>query len=641
MKQKQQKIRTLSVFTGAGGLDIGFHLEGFEIFACVELHSTFCETLKLNVPKYYDRNCQIINADICELDPNDIDTDSCDFIIGGPPCQSFSAAGRRAGGVTGVNDHRGTLFEHYCRFIKHFKPSGFLFENVRGILSANKREDWDTILSTFSDLGYDVAFRVLDAADYGVPQHRERVILVGTRKGSQFLFPRPTHGPDSLTSLPHVSCGAAIASLQEPDEPIHDYGGKYGDLLKDIPPGRNYLHFTREMGHPNPVFAWRSRFSDFLYKAHPDQVSKTIVARLGAYSGPFHWKNRRFNIAEYKRLFTFPDDYKLAGGDSIMSQQLGNSVVPAFAQQLARAVLKQVFVHDVKVDLLPEDAVLSFDSRKGKKARSTRRRRLENTGEELTLFTQVKEETRACKADSEQAKEKQNVYYANYQSWKNLTRIINPSPSKSDKSFMVVEKQKGGHFDLTVSRIAHGKACTSPLLTYDLLFQWPIGEGLEAIKCVLQSKDDEDIVAVWDAIEHVLNKQSNYGSMMDVFGHFTEPHPIFDLKMEIDSDSDSFLLRFAKLFSDFSRAAVDYPVTLLASLHDEPKDFNFLETVKWLRGMRFDVRVFETNRTIPPGFFRCCYPFTIHVNKQISVTWKSWPHGNISGVQIPSMELSS
>ena len=176
----QKKIKILSLFTGGGGLDIGFHQAGFDAFACVEITPTFCETLRLNKPNFYPSNCQIINRDIRDVKCEDIQAGACDFIIGGPPCQSFSAAGRRAGGVTGVNDQRGSLFEHYCRMISHFQPKGFLFENVRGILSANKRNDWNQILARFSDLGYEIAFRVLDAADYGAPRHRERLIMVGS-----------------------------------------------------------------------------------------------------------------------------------------------------------------------------------------------------------------------------------------------------------------------------------------------------------------------------------------------------------------------------------------------------------------------------------------------------------------------------
>ncbi|WP_199347368.1 DNA (cytosine-5-)-methyltransferase [Tolypothrix tenuis] len=137
----QQKPVTLSLFTGAGGLDIGFHHAGFRIVACVEQEKIFCQTLQLNLGRYLEPDCQIINKDIRILEPHEINVTQVDFIIGGPPCQSFSAIGRRAGGISGILDARGSLFEHYCRLVKHYQPQGFLFENVRGILSANKGKD--------------------------------------------------------------------------------------------------------------------------------------------------------------------------------------------------------------------------------------------------------------------------------------------------------------------------------------------------------------------------------------------------------------------------------------------------------------------------------------------------------------------
>ncbi len=195
------------------GLDIGFHRMGFDIVACVEVEPIFCKTLERNQGRYFSEDCKIICADIRQLEPAELNIESVDIIVGGPPCQSFSAAGRTAGGVTGISDIRGSLFEQYCRFVTYFQPQAFIFENVRGILQGNKGHDWQEILSQFESLGYFLFYKVLDAADYGVPQHRERLILVGAKKAS-FLFPRPTHGPDSLINSPYVTAYEAIADLQ-------------------------------------------------------------------------------------------------------------------------------------------------------------------------------------------------------------------------------------------------------------------------------------------------------------------------------------------------------------------------------------------------------------------------------------------
>ena len=120
-------------------------------------------------------------------------------------------------------------------------------------------------------------------------------------------------------------------------------GGRYGHLLRSIPPGLNYSFYTEEMGHPRPVFSWRSKFSDLLYKADPTLPVRTLKAQGGQYTGPFHWENRPFSLGELKRLQTFPDAYRLAGGRLISIEQIGNSVPPQFGRMLALAVLTQVF----------------------------------------------------------------------------------------------------------------------------------------------------------------------------------------------------------------------------------------------------------------------------------------------------------
>ena len=152
--------KVLSLFTGAGGLDIGFHQAGFEITDCVEIEGQFCETLRANrkqlgEPRIHHKDIKdfVKERDLWP-EPEDVD-----FIIGGPPCQPFSAGGRRVGGAPGTMDAvRGTLYESYATLVENLKPKGFLFENVKG---------------------YTLFHRILDTAEYGVPQHRERVILIG------------------------------------------------------------------------------------------------------------------------------------------------------------------------------------------------------------------------------------------------------------------------------------------------------------------------------------------------------------------------------------------------------------------------------------------------------------------------------
>jgi len=613
MNRKKRKVVALSLFSGAGGLDLGFHNAGFQIAACFEIDEACCETLRQNRGKYFGESCKIFQKDLRQpevLEQLD-ELGKVDFIIGGPPCQSFSAIGRRAGGIMGVGDARGSLFEHYCKIVKHLEPRGFLFENVSGIIHSNKGEDWKRIRSAFSKLDYNISHRVLDAAGYGVPQHRERLILVGT-KGDDFLFPCPTRGPNSKGHKSYVSALKAIADFQYPNEPNHHFGGKYGKLLEEVPPGMNYKYFTREMGYPRPIFAWRSRFSDFLYKADPNEPVRTIVARLGGYSGPFHWKSRRFTISEFKRLQSFPDDYVFAGSPEEVARQIGNSVPPRFAEQLAHAVLQQLFGSSKKVDLLPGDLELSFGKRKAMKAKQTRGMVLKNMAR--TIKAGKKEEGGVAKVVDEE--------FCAYPSPKQRIRLKSLGLLPAGPIFRIATKRDGGKYRIEVSRLYRGRFLSTPLVTYQLEFHHPAGNGITSIRCTLYSNNDEDITSAWDAIESCLRKNSSYLSLMDVFGHFTEPHPIFDLKCRIHRAGDSFLPRFAKHFSHFTTNEKLYPESFLKSLAGAGGSFDFLGTVKYLRSLRFDVRVHETNPTIPPGYFRCCYPFTVSIDKQVSVGWQ-------------------
>jgi DNA (cytosine-5)-methyltransferase 1 len=277
-------IRTLSLFSGGGGLDLGFHDAGFDIREAVEVDARCVETLRANAaPGGLLAGVQARHLDVRQFTPDP--AAGYEFVIGGPPCQSFSAAGRRAEGVAGINDDRGTLFHEFVRILRAVRPRGFLFENVYGITGANGGEAWREIRSAFAAAGYEVWHRILDAADYGVPQHRERAIIVGVRQG-EFRFPRPTHGPDAPSGRPHYTAGVAVdAAGSEPDAPT-GVNGRYGHLLAQIPPGLNYSFFTERMGHPRPVFAWRSKFSDFLYKADPDEPVRTAKAQGGQYTEP-------------------------------------------------------------------------------------------------------------------------------------------------------------------------------------------------------------------------------------------------------------------------------------------------------------------------------------------------------------------
>ena len=365
MQQGLTPIKTLSLFSGGGGLDIAFHDAGFEIIQMVELEAKYVQTLQRNsLPEKWLEGSEAVCIDIRDYLPESHLT--VDFIIGGPPCQTFSAAGRRAAGVSGTTDARGTLFQEYVRILNVLKPKGFLFENVYGITGANGGEAWQEIQKAFREVGYNIYFRILDAADYGVPQHRERLFIVGLKEG-EYLFPYPTHGPDSLNKNSYYSAGEAVEGANISEVEI-GLGGRFGHLLEHIPPGLNYSFYTEEMGYPNPIFSWRSKFSDFLYKADPRNPVRTIKAKGGQYTGPFSWENRKFSIAELKRLQTIPDDYELIGNRQISIEQIGNSVPPQLGRILALSILEQVIKFELpfSISYLPENKKLGFRQRKRK-----------------------------------------------------------------------------------------------------------------------------------------------------------------------------------------------------------------------------------------------------------------------------------
>lgn len=598
--------RVLALFSGAGGLDLGFSLAGFDVQVSSDVEPVFLESIDANVGRYFPKDHKSVCADVSQVAPEQLGPGPYDFMIGGPPCQSFSAAGRRAGGVHGVNDFRGSLFWHYCRLIEHFQPKGFLFENVRGLLQANGGRDWQVILSAFESLGYAITYRVLDAAAYGVPQHRERLIVVGL-KDHEFLFPRPTHGPDSKSQRPYVSTGEALADIDDPDEIVPPYGGKWGDLLMEIPPGMNYLHFTEEMGHPEPRFAWRSRFSDFLYKMDPALPSKTIVASQGRYGGPFHWRSRKLTLAEYKRLQSFPDDYAFAGSYLVAVKQIGNSVAPLFAEALARAVMVEVFDPAyADVELLSPDQQLSFDSRKRIKAKRTMNRRSATdraSALQLTL------------GDSAAVAMTPEIHKAEWHY--NMPRAKTAHPSKTSRSFKVDAVLENGEWRVAVKELARRRLPARYEL--NLAFRPNGNRTFSAIGVRLDCSSLDYAAVAWDAVDWCVTLSSSYSSIQPLYGHFTEPHPKFELHAAVNSDEEPGLCEFIRRSSNFEYVSATRPISEIVALFPET---NASESVRHLRELGWDVRTHETNRAIPAGYFRSCYPFTVSLNEPRFVVWR-------------------
>lgn len=593
------KVRVLSLFSGGGGLDIGFHNAGFDVVGCLEIDKPSCDTLHMNRGGYIGRDTQIFNKDITATLPDELGIKDIDFIIGGPPCQSFSAAGRRAGGVHGINDTRGSLFWYYCQYLQHFKPKGFLFENVKGILQANNSNDWEVIVQSFASVGYNLFHMVLDAADYGVPQHRERLVMVGIRKDIQmdFRFPIPSHGPDSPSALPYVTAGEAFKDIDDPKEKIPAYGGKYGHLLNDIPPGLNYSYYTEKMGHPSPQFAWRSKFSGFLYKLAPDQVSKTVVAHQGKYDGPFHWKNRKLNLSELKRLQSFPDDYKFVESKVEAIKQIGNSVAPKMANALAEAVSLQIFGNQkARVQLMHDNFKNSHGARKAQKAKRTKGKTLrQETSFQLSLLNTT-----------------ERVY--------NKKMLIDDEIRyDNNSSFIRKAKLFKGKWHINLLQKEENLRFTHHLT---LKFFNPAGCEFNEVDATIKCSNALDLYVLWDTIHHVINASSSYEGLQPLYGHFTEPYPKFEMSYKCDFKSQ--LTEEEKIFVGFFKRAADF--SYLSTIHAYNEHFGLeeaqsIERIRMLREHNFDIRIHETNRAIKKGCFKACYPFSLPSSVRRYVTW--------------------
>ena len=300
-------LKVASLFAGAGGLDLGFLRSGHNVVWANEIDSDACETYRVNIGDHIE--C----ADISSIDP--ITVPQFDILIGGFPCQGFSRANINR--VEG--DKRNNLYVHVVRFLQNRKPKFFMLENVRGIRSINNGEDFKEILLALEECGYGVTYETLNAADYGVPQNRVRVIIVGIRKDLKnqfrYVFPDGTHSKRGGMQNQWVSIGDALDEIPEPETgtniPNHVYS-KYKVTNRD---------FT---GHR---------------RTDPDKPSPTILARGNGGGGVCaiqHPKNhRRLSVRESALIQTFPMEHIFSGGLMSMYRQVGNAVPVQFAEILA------------------------------------------------------------------------------------------------------------------------------------------------------------------------------------------------------------------------------------------------------------------------------------------------------------------
>jgi DNA (cytosine-5)-methyltransferase 1 len=327
-----KELRVCSLFAGCGGLDLGFELAKhsklkFKTIWANDFDKSACATYRKNFPQV-----EVIEGDIWNYDLNKMP--DCEVILGGFPCQEFSMLRGDEIKRKGVHTKRGLLYTKFVEAVRLKKPLVFVAENVKGIMSANKGRAIQQITDDFGRLNYNIVPpKVINFADYGVPQRRERVLIIGIRKDldGSFIFPEPTHKGR------HVSAKEALKDVEkeEHNNEHHKIKPETAEMLRKIPAGGNYKDVP-ELSKNN----WMS----LIYKRlHPNQPSPTIVANGGGGTWGYHYKEPRpLTNRERARIQTFPDDFIFEGTPTEIRRQLGNAVPPIGAKVIAESILKHL-----------------------------------------------------------------------------------------------------------------------------------------------------------------------------------------------------------------------------------------------------------------------------------------------------------
>lgn len=321
------------LFAGCGGLDLGFKQAGLEVVGACQWdkdHPAIAQTYALN-----HSSTHLVDADITQPDTKDeicalFRDRNCDVIIGSPPCTPFSTSGRRD-----ADDPRGSLFQDYLELVGRLHPLVLVMENVIGILRPRNGEAVpvvDRIRDGLSGLGYNIGVRVLNAADYGVPQHRRRVIIIATRLDVPIIYPDPTHSthPDlSGNTRPWMTIGEAIHDLEDMPE-----DREWGHIFTRHSPGfLNRISKTPLNGHCG------GRFRDGYRRIPPNSPSSIIKTVCW----PLHYaQDRTLTPREAARIQGFPDEFRFIGGKGDVAKMIGNAVPPPLAKAIGLSILRML-----------------------------------------------------------------------------------------------------------------------------------------------------------------------------------------------------------------------------------------------------------------------------------------------------------
>ena len=334
-------FKIFSTFTGAGGLDIGFHGDfdflgkyfpklPFSTEYALEYNKDAINSLEKN--KKYFTNTKLLHKDITENIEKELlkyKPKEYDIFLGGFPCVTFSVVGKQEGLK---NDKDGQLYESFAKYVEQLQPKVFIAENVKGILSANKGEAVKIIKKRFELDGYRLKIFLVNFADFGVPQLRERVLFIGIRNDikTEFIPPEFTHKNNHITSK------EAFKYL--PKNCVHTQHLKVSDKvverLKLIPQGKNFKAVE------NTPYAIKGLMSNIYRRLHEDEPAYTVIASGGGGTWGYHFKEHRpLTNRERARLQSFPDDYNFQGSTTEVRRQIGNAVPPVgiypFAERIA------------------------------------------------------------------------------------------------------------------------------------------------------------------------------------------------------------------------------------------------------------------------------------------------------------------
>lgn len=349
---RSQTPTVVSLFTGAGGLDLGLEAAGFKHLICVEVDEDARKTLRRNRPQWRQAEPGDIHALAPEmlLEQAGVRQRQVDLLAGGPPCQPFSKSGYwLRGDSQRLRDPRSSTLSAYLTVVEALLPRVILLENVRGLAYSGKDEGLRLLETGLEKINakhrtkYQPAFCELNAVDFGVPQLRERVFVVASRDGRVFQRPSPLYGEaEELQAVRTAWDSIGDLDTSEWDERLC-VRGKWAELLPSIPEGENYLWHTPERAG-EPLFGWRTRYWSFLLKLAKKLPSWTIQADPGPATGPFHWRSRYLSMRELARLQTFPDTYEFVGDDPTdrsVRRQIGNAVPCALAEFVGSVIRSQ------------------------------------------------------------------------------------------------------------------------------------------------------------------------------------------------------------------------------------------------------------------------------------------------------------